>query len=56
MGSFSFNRHTSLAAMFQMIDFSSVGSWQPDGDVDRHEIDCEPDCEQPGIVALGPVT
>ena len=32
-----------------MIDFLTVGSWQPDGDVDRHERGYEPDCEQPEI-------
>jgi hypothetical protein len=49
MGSFPFKRRTSPAARFQMIDFSTVGSWQPDGDVGQHERDCEPDCEQPEI-------
>ncbi len=29
MASFPFNRRTSPAAVLQMIDFSTVGSWQP---------------------------
>ena len=38
-----------------MIDFSTVGSWAPEGDVGRHQRDCGPDGERPEIVAPGPV-
>ena len=46
MGSFPFNRLTSPAAMFYMIDFSTTDNWQLEGDVYRHERGYEPDGEQ----------
>ena len=36
-----------------MIDFSPVGSWPPDGDLGRHQRDCELDGERREIVAPG---